>query len=603
MLANGLHGSFELLSAVSEGTMNSLTARVRGRPTPGVRGRPTPVEKSERRGADTIVETLLSLGVDRVFGIPGGAISGVFDALILADVDVVICQHEQMAGYLAYGYARATGRPAAVAVTAGPGVLNTLTSVAAAYQDEVPMIVLAGDVRTSAAGKGALQDGGPDGIDIINMMKKITKFSDTLQQPDRIVSVIEDAVQAAMTHPRGPAFLRIPLDTTLEPNVEVVPSLRSRQAVLTDMEPDALLCTTIAERLMRAKRPALFLGIGARVSEVGPQVLRIAERLRCPVICDVEAKGVFPESHSLSLGLFGVGGGGASAAYLENCDVLITLGARLDDTTTNGFSPLLRPANGYMVQLDHDARRLNRSYIADDTMATDLRRALTAIESQLGLPTALHALHREARVRSARESDQTSVGLVPLKAPFDPRSIISLIQAAFPENTIWTSDIGNHLLAASRYLVLDEPGTFHAAVGFGGMGSGIGVAMGMAMVHGEERPVVGICGDGSFRMVGAELATCAKYNIPVVLIVFNDARYGMVSHGMETVYGRVDYCDSPDVDIVGFATALGVRAIRVEKLSDLSDAASLVGSGPLVIELPIDPDIRIANPRNKTLAH
>lgn len=555
--------------------------------------------REERRSADAIVETMLMHGVDRVFGIPGGAISGVFDAMIQSRIDVVICQHEQMAAYLAYGHARATGRPAAVAVTAGPGVLNTLTSVAAAHKDEVPMLVLAGDVRTPVAGMGALQDGGAEGLDIITMMKSITKFSDTLLQPERTVALVSDAIEAAMTHPRGPAFLRMPLDTTLA----VVPTDPVRQAVLEEPEPDYVACHEIADALTLAERPAIFLGIGARTAQVAPAVLRLAERLRCPVICDVEAKGTFPETHSLCLGLFGVGGSGKSAAYLRSCDALLTVGARLDDTTTNGFSELLQPKDGFLAQIDHDARRLGRAYNPTVSLACDLQRTLAAIEERVTFPSSGSVMARETAVVSARGSSAPQIGVVPQLAPFDPRSIVSVLQAAMPADTIWTSDIGNHLLAASRFLELDEPERFHASVGLGGMGSGIGVAMGLAMAHGRTRPVVGICGDGSLRMVGSEIATCAKYDIPVVLAVFNDARFGMVAHGMDKVYGRVAWCDSPNVDVVKFAESLGARAVRIESVEDFARAASLVGQGPLVLDIPIDPNVRISNPRNETLAH
>ncbi len=565
----------------------------------GLDGIGAPEIREDRRSADTIIETMLSLGIDRVFGIPGGAISGLFDAMILSSIDVVICQHEQMAAYMAYGHSRATGRPAAVAVTAGPGVLNALTGIAAAYKDEVPMLVLVGDVRTPVAGKGALQDGGVEGLDIISMVKNITKFADTLQQPARAVALVSDAIAAAMTHPRGPALLRMPLDTTLA----VVPSEPVRQATLIEVETDYVVCDEIAAALATAERPAIFLGIGARTAELGPAVLRLAERLRCPVICDVEAKGMFPEGHSLSLGLFGVGGNGGSAAYLRTCDALLTVGARLDDTTTNGFSGLLQPNGGFLAQVDHDARRLGRAYNPTISMTSDLLAALTVIGSRVGFPTVSAVMTRESAILNARRASSSLMGIVPSEAPFDPRSIVSVLQNAMPSNTIWTSDIGNHLLAASRYLRLDEPGRFNASVGLGGMGSGIGVAMGLAMAHDRDRPVVGICGDGSLRMVGAEIATCAKYDIPVVLAVFNDARFGMVAHGMDKVYGRVAWCESPDVNVVKFAESLGARAVRIETVEDFVYAASLVGKGPLILDIPIDPNVRISNPRNETLAH
>ena len=436
--------------------------------------------KSDGRVADQMVSAMVERGVRCVFGIPGGAISGIYDALMASSIEVVICQHEQMAVYLAYGHARATGNPAAIAVTAGPGVLNTITGIAAAYKDEVPMLLLAGDVRRPMDGRGALQDGGQQGLDVITMFRSVTKFADTVQQAQRGRSLVHEALDAAMSEPRGPALLRIPLDVTLEE----VPSDPIRQACFGRLQVDEAACARVVEALGTARQPALFLGLGARLAGVGPVVQRIAERLRCPVICDVEAKGTFPESHSLSLGLFGVGGGAASTAYLEDCDALVTVGARLDDTTTNAFSTLLRPR--FLAQIDHDPRRLGLAYSADVVMAAPLSAALEHIDQMAPLPSAHTALRRETQVQRARVLDAETQGAMVTQAPFDPRGAVALLQASFPEDTVWTSDIGNHLLAASRHLCLDLPDTFHTSVGLGGMGSGIGVAMGLAQAVTEE---------------------------------------------------------------------------------------------------------------------
>jgi acetolactate synthase-1/2/3 large subunit len=562
----------------------------------------TEADRVPVRIADQIVASLKEAGVQRVFGIPGGVVSGVFDALIDADIEVVICQHEGMAAYLAYGHARATGTPGVIAVTAGPGIFNSITGIAAAYTDEVPLLLLAGEVSTRLGGRGVLQDGGPEGLDVTHMLRPVTKLADSVQQPQRTPALVAQALDVAMAHPRGPAFLRIPLDVSLA----MRPSMQIRQAVRGEAAPDPEVCDIVAHSLMTARRPAILLGIGARVAEVGEWVQRIAERVRCPVITDVEAKGVFPESHGLSLGLFGVGGGPVAQAYLqggdrgEGVDFLLTIGARLDDTTTSGFSELLRPAGGTVVQLDHDPRRLCRAYDADHAMAADLPRALRAIEARVRSVDAMTLLRRDKQVRDARAADDSHLQRLMGRGPHHPIAAVRALQRAFPADTIWTSDIGNHLLAAARYLRVDHPDAFHVSVGLGGMGSGIGVAMGLAMGRTDERRVVGICGDGSLRMVGNELATCAKYGIPVTLAVFNDARFGMVAQGMDKVYGRVAWCDSPDVDVVAFARSLGAEAIRIETEADLARAAELAGNGPLVLDIPIDPDVFVDNPRNHT---
>lgn len=551
------------------------------------------------RIADQVVRTLAEVGVERVFGIPGGAISGVYDALIDANIETLVCQHEGMAAYLAYGHARATGKPAVVAVTSGPGILNAVTGVASAYTDEVPMIVLTGDVRTPLNGMGALQDGGPGGIDIVGVMRSFTKLSDSVIQPQRASALVAQAADVAMAHPRGPTFLRLPLDTT----TAALPTMQVRQALAGVGTPDAEVCDRIARELLRARRPVIFLGLGARTAAVGALVKQIAEHVRCPVVTDIEAKGVFPESHGLSLGLYGVGGSAAASAYLEHgADFVLAIGARFDDTTTNGYSADLRPQNGVLIQLDHNAHRICRAYDADVAMACDLDLTLQAVASRLGQPSVPTILSRDKAIADAKSAEPRQFHVVMRQAPHDPGAVVRVMQSALPADTVFTSDIGNHMLAAARNLVIDRPDAFHASIGTAGMGSGIGMAMGMALAYGSTRRVVGICGDGSFRMVGTEIATCAKYRIPVTLAVFDDAQLGMIEQGHQALYGRSTWAASPSVDVVAFARSLGAEAVSIQNEADLRAALATPRSGPLVLHVPIDANVRHHNARVTALS-
>lgn len=550
------------------------------------------VGSAGQRAADRIVSWLAKRGVRRIFGIPGGAVAPLFDALVDARLDVVVCQHEAMAVYLAYGEARATGRPGVVAVTSGPGVLNTVTAVAAAYHDEVPLVVLAGEVRTDWAGRGAIQDGGPAGLDVCGVFRSVTRFADTLVQPERIDALLDRAFAAAMSHPRGPALLRLPVDRAASP----VPSVPEWRSEPTTVAPDEAAVARAAALVASADRPAILAGIGVRTAGVAELVERLAYRCRIPVLTDVEGKGTLPERDALALGLAGVGQGPAVARYLAGgVDVLVTVGARLDDTSTSGFSEGLRPSRA-LVQIDHDARRLHRAWPADVAIAADLRATLSRLLEVVRPPSAGLVLARDAAVRDAHAGPVEVVG--PLGSPpFDPRSAVVALQSAFGADAVFTSDIGNHLLFAARHLVAERRGTFHVANGLGGMGSGIGTAMGLATAYGAVRRVVGICGDGGLLMVGNELATCARYRIPVVLAVFDNQELGMVEHGMVRLYGRSGFGGVPATDLVGFARSLGATAETVVSAEHLAALAGRPLDGPLVLHLPIDPDVRAGNPR------
>lgn len=525
-----------------------------------------------------------------MYGIPGGAVAPLFDALEDSPIQVVVCQHEGMAGYLACGEATATGRPGVVLVTSGPGVLNVATPVAAAHLDETPLLVLAGDVRTAWSGRGALQDGGPGGLDVASIFAPITRFRATLDDPERAESLLARAWRAATARPSGPALLRLPVDVA---GTDSPSSAEERQVGPPVRGGDEDALARVAELLGTAEHPLLFAGVGARAAGVGPWLARIAEQARIPVVTDLEAKSVVPEAHPLCLGMHGPGHHPRVTAYLrEPPDVLLAVGARMDDTATLGFSPALRPTRAF-VQLDHDPKRLHRPWPADVAIHGDLTQLCLRLSALLP-PPGPAATRREAAIAAARALPEAPVP--PFAGPpFDPRSVIVALQRAWGHDPVYLTDVGNHLLFAARHLATARSGEFHAAGGLGGMGSGIGSAMGMAAALGASRPVVCVCGDGGLLMVGTELATCARYQIPVVLVVFDDAHLGMVEHGMRELYQRTTIGELPPVALADLARALGARAIEVRSAADLARPERI--DGPLVLCVPIDPSVAAPNPR------
>ncbi len=546
-----------------------------------------PTHARNSTAAAAIAQTLAHLGAKRVFGVPGGPISPVIDALLDTEIEHVTCQHENMAVYAAGAEGLVRRKPGIVAVTSGPGILNALTGAAACFQDQMPVVLLVGEVATANQGRGALQDGSESALDIGNMVRSICKKSMLIEQPERAGEDIAEAWRIANKAPFGPVVVRIPVDIATN-QVVCGPSRGQRVAARRrTTSPEKL--ASVARALREAKRPVLLIGGGVCRAQAYTAVRQLAEATRCAVMTDLEAKGAFPESHPLSLGIFGVGGDGRASRYLEDTDVVITLGARLDDTTTANFSPLLQPANGCLIQVDDNPMRLGRSYRPTLTVTADLKSFCNELSDTVG------EVHRPYPDVPPKQRASTAIA----QAPHDPVAVIAALQQKLPADTVFVSDIGNHLLFAAQALTLEQPGCFHASLGLGGMGSGIGVAIGMQAAYGDQRQVVCICGDGSYLMSGNEIATCARYGIPVIFLVINDGQLGMVQHGAQRVYNRSHEWSSPELDVRAHASALGIINGELTNIEGVLD--DRLRPGPVVFDVPISPHTKAFNPRDATL--
>ncbi|MCA9666709.1 MAG: thiamine pyrophosphate-binding protein, partial [Myxococcales bacterium] len=325
---------------------------------------------------------------------------------------------------------------------------------------------------------------------------------------------------------------------------------------------------------------------------------------RIPVASDLEAKGVMPESHPLWLGIIGVGSYGGASAYLEaGVDALITVGCRLDDSLTNGFSPLFRPRDGTLIQIDHAPLRMGRVFQPDVAICGDIDDALRRLFEMAASPHAELVIERDLARRKVPALPSSRTRAAMAGAPFAPLAVIQTLQRHFPADTVYTTDIGNHLLFAVQHLRIEHADAFYAPHGLGAMTSGMGVAMGLALGHATRgRRVVAICGDGGTLMGGNELATCARRGVPVTLVVFNDGQLGMVQHGNERVFGRSLDLRTPQVDLCGYAASLGARARLVRSEADIAWAASNPLRGPLLLDVPIDPEARARNPREGSVS-
>jgi acetolactate synthase-1/2/3 large subunit len=548
--------------------------------------------------AHALLDVLIARGVEVVFGIPGGAIGAVYDACAdRRDLRVITNRHETAAVFAAMAYARVTGRPAAVLVTSGPGFTNAITGIAAAYCEELPVIVIAGEVPTRNAGRFALQDGSTSGLDVIAMARPVTRAAVRIERADGLEGVVHRAVDEATGERPGPVLLSLPLDVSRV--------ARRRQRIASPerlpriVAPDAAACAEAAALLAQAKRPLLLLGSGARAHEANLLAVELCERTGAMAAVTAHAKGAFPERHPAYLGVLGFGGHPAVRGYLGQADVVCVLGSRLGDISTNGWSNDL--AGTTLVHVDRDPSSVGRNYetaigIVGDVVPT-LRRFVENLPADVARkPPRGRALDLD--LDPARRDDAS---------PLKPQWVVATLERELPSDTVYTVDIGEHAAFAIHHLRVDRSDRFHMFAGLGSMGSGFCGALGVKVAR-PRATVVSIVGDGGFAMHAGELLTCVESNIPVVFVVMNDGRYGMVDAGNKHIYGRAcPGLPSTTADIAAMASACGAVGVTIKRASDLSPGklASLLALGkPVVLDVRIDRDEKLSlATRVASLAH
>jgi len=536
------------------------------------------------RGADLLVAMLAEAGVDIVFGLPGGAISPVHDALLDSQVRVVTTRHESGAMFAAAGYARATGKIAVVAVTSGPGVLNAMTGLASAWCDSLPVLLLVGEVPRPSQGKGVLQDGSAHGLNIVEMARHITKLAAEVIRPSAMPHMVRRALSAMRNGRRGPALLTLPLDVTM---AQIAPP-RAGGEITVSRSVHPTLLDELAELLRDAQRPLLLAGSGVRGDDAPDRLRAVAERIACPVATTPKGKGVFPENHPLALGVLGLGGHRSAQRYLEaGVDVVIAIGTSLGDLATDGFSPHLQGRRA-LVHVDIDARQIGKSYAPTHAVIASASEFLGELEARLGNAAV-------PRLRALPGGvERHVIAASPQRDRIAAHDAVVELQSVLPIDTIFTVDSGEHFLFAAHYLETRLPDAFLVMTGLGSMGQSIGAAIGAQLAH-PHRTVAAICGDGCFAMNAFELATAAAEGLPIRVFVFNDQRLGMVENGHRTVYGRNPGYPTGPLDVCTVARGLSATVLRVQRPGQLTAARTMLRTapGPVVVDVQIDPDIAI----------
>lgn len=539
-----------------------------------------------------MVDVLVERGIDTFFGIPGGPICPLFEALRLhKSAHLIESRHESHAAFAAAAYYRSSGRPAAVVVTAGPGITNAITGVASAHLENVPMLVISGDVAWASHGGCLAQNSGPEGINIEQMLSSITRAQYRVTNGRSAVSMTLAALSAAEDPILpGPALLVLPINVATEssPRVEIAKPVPGAT-----IGPSLESVRTAALALANAKRPLLVLGGGCLKQEVW--VRQLVDALDVPFVTTPRAKGVVSEEHPRSLRTGGMAASMWARTYTQQgVDVALVLGSDLDDTSV-GPTPYVG-VGGTLIHVDTDPKVFNRNLPTQLGVVADLGHFcndLYEVAMQEGLRNGRgHRLMKDVRAGSAFEVADFETD-VDFRIP--PHRAIADLQASAGRHARYVTDIGEHMLFALHYLTAKGPHDFHIQLNLGSMGSGIAGSVGLALAD-RMRPVVCICGDGGMQMSGMEILTSLKLRLPVLYAVFNDSRYNMVHHGMKQIFGQADGYNTPAIDFAAWARAMGIPAQTIRQGGEIDEhliTQLMGGGGPALLDIHIDPEVRL----------
>ncbi len=532
-------------------------------------------------GSQIIIECLKEQGVDTIFGYPGGTILNVYDELYKhPEIRHILTSHEQGASHAADGYARATGKVGVCFATSGPGATNLVTGIATAYMDSVPVVAITANVGTSLLGKDSFQE-----IDIAGVTMPITKYSVIVKDVKVLAKTIRKAFRIARSGRPGPVLVDVTKDVTAD------------VCEYTYMEPEKVLPKTdkirqedlerAAEMISQAKKPFLFVGGGAAISGADAEVRELARKIQAPVCDSLMGKGTFPGTDETYTGMLGMHGTKASNLGMYKCDLVIVLGARFSDRDVGDTSHFANQAK--ILQIDVDPAEINKNVQVDAEIIGDVKEVLKRL-----LPMIPEEKHPEwiAEMEELKAEYPMTYHEEGLTGPY----VIEEIYRITKGDALICTDVGQHQMWSAQYYKYTKPRTLLTSGGLGTMGYGLGAAMG-AKCGRPEKTVINVAGDGCFRMNMNEIATLARYNIPVIEVVINNHVLGMVRQWQTLFYGKrysqTILNDKTDfVKVAEAMGAVGMRVTRKEEFGPALEKAISLGV-PVVIDCQIDSDDKV----------
>lgn len=551
-----------------------------------------PVEKSKEQlrekwmkpevisGSEILLRSLLLEGAECVFGYPGGAVLYIYDAMHgFSDFNHLLTRHEQGAIHAADGYARASGKVGVCIVTSGPGATNTVTGIATAFMDSVPLVIITGNVASSLIGTDAFQE-----ADITGITMPITKHSYLVRDVADLPRIIHEAFHIANTGRKGPVLIDIPKDvsnqTTLFNPVQSV-SLRGYNPTVA---PNRLQLDKLVAAIKEAKQPVVIAGGGVIYSGAHEELYEFITKAQIPVTTTLLGLGAFPTGNDLWMGMPGMHGTYTANQAIQRADLLISIGARFDDRVTgklDGFAP-----HAKIVHIDIDPAEIGKNVKTDIPIVGDVKTVLQQLNPMISSAELADAWRKEIvqmkQDKPLKYKDSDTV--------LKPQWVIELLNDTTNGDAIVSTDVGQHQMWAAQYYKFNHPRSWITSGGLGTMGFGFPSAIGAQMAH-PDRLVISINGDGGMQMCAQELAICAINNIPVKVVVINNQVLGMVKQWQELIYDKryshVDLAGSPD--FVKLAEAYGVKGLRASNKEDAKKVwqEALDTPGPVLVEFVV----------------
>jgi acetolactate synthase-1/2/3 large subunit len=512
-------------------------------------------------GAQILMKVLQEEGVDTLFGYPGGAVIDIYDELARTDIRHILVRHEQGGVHAADGYARASGKVGVCLVTSGPGATNTVTGIASAYMDSIPIVVITGQVPTHLIGNDAFQE-----VDIVGITRPCTKHNYLVKNIDDLARILREAFFLSRSGRPGPVLVDIPKDIASTTAAYKLPTAVKMPSYNPTYSPNMRQLQKVIKLLQEAKRPVIFAGGGVILSKAAPELTEFARKAQIPVTTSLMGLGAFPGSDPLWLGMIGMHGTYRANMSTGACDLLIAIGVRFDDRVTGKTDAFA--AQSKIVHIDIDPTSIRKNIPVTVPVVGDCKISLGHLNQ---LIDALDLTDLDARRREWLETIAAWKSTTPLAyqqgEAIKPQFVIEkLYELTRDRETIITTEVGQNQMWAAQYYHFEKPGHFITSGGLGVMGFGLPAAIGAQMAR-PDSLVVDVAGDGSIQMNIQEMATAVQYCLPVKVVILNNRYLGMVRQWQELFYECRYACTAMDnaPDFVKLAEAYGAVGLRAEK--------------------------------------